>query len=214
MKTTVVKNLVTGVHLQGISWRVVVGTTWIYLCCVCLKIIAKMAAGSTLVTKKNYQRLKYYKTLISTEKQKRVIAPYVATKPIIPEKKKDADIRKEEYFEMYAQNKPTVLMQNLTEYFTGEVSLATLLEETASVLKATTKATAARLYMIDDSKTEIYLSTPIESRHKINWKIEKGTTVAAHVAFTKEFVMVDDVILQSEFPDGIGYDGESFLIFA
>lgn len=160
-----------------------------------------MSTGKPL-SKKEYAALKFYKKLIQSEKQKRVIAPYVVTKKDKIKKKAP----EESYFEFYAaQKKPSLLLQNLTQYFAGEVSLPTLLHETSEVVKTTTKASASRIYLIDDTKTEIYLSTEIDSRHKVNYKIEEGATVAAYVAHTKEYLMIEDIVDNPNFPDGIGY---------
>lgn len=65
------------------------------------------------------------------------------------------------------------------------------------------------LYLVDNGDCEIYRSPRFvtNGRHKVNWKIEPGTIVAAFVAYNKEYVMVDDVLADTRFPDGIGYKG-------
>lgn len=65
------------------------------------------------------------------------------------------------------------------------------------------------LYMVDSASEEIYQSQknfPGE-RHKVNWKIQKGSIVAAYVAFKKEYLMVDDILGDERFPAGVGYQG-------
>lgn len=46
-----------------------------------------------------------------------------------------------------------------------------------------------------------------DPRHKVNWKIGDGRTVASFVAQHKEYVMLDDVLGDERFPDGVGYQG-------
>lgn len=53
-----------------------------------------------------------------------------------------------------------------------------------------------------------YSSTRLKtSRHKISWKMNKNSTIAAYVACTKEYVLLEDIIEDNRFPDGIGYKG-------
>lgn len=63
--------------------------------------------------------------------------------------------------------------------------------------------------MVDSGSEEIYQSQKNfqSERHKVNWKIQKGSTVAAYVAFKKEYVMVDDILGDERFPVGLGYQG-------
>lgn len=61
--------------------------------------------------------------------------------------------------------------------------------------------------MVDDAANEIYYDTTLPSRHRVNWKISLNSTVAAHVAYTKEYVMIEDLLGDSRFPDGLGYKG-------
>lgn len=63
--------------------------------------------------------------------------------------------------------------------------------------------------MVDSATDEIYQSQKNfqSERHKVNWKIQKGSTVAAYVAFKKEYVMVDDILGDERFPAGLGYHG-------
>lgn len=70
------------------------------------------------------------------------------------------------------------------------------------------------LYMADLAAGEIYQSprNVISDRHKVNWKIEPGKTLAAYVAYNKEYIMVDDVLGDSRFPEGVGYKGKNIEI--
>ena len=63
--------------------------------------------------------------------------------------------------------------------------------------------------MVDTASEEIYQvpKNITDERHKVNWKIQKGSTVAAYVAFKKEYVMVDDILCDERFPAGLGYQG-------
>lgn len=70
------------------------------------------------------------------------------------------------------------------------------------------------LYLVDEAAGEIYQfqKSNTNDRHKVNWKIEEGKTVAAYVAFCKEFIMVDDILGDDRFLDGIGHKGDTILI--
>ncbi|KAJ8934359.1 hypothetical protein NQ314_013400 [Rhamnusium bicolor] len=145
---------------------------------------------------------------------KRVIAPYVK----IVRKSDKTHLEKEgehEKFNFYIQNKPSVLLHDLTSFLSDSVDLVTLLHETADVLKTTTKAYGFTLYMVDFASEEIYQSQrnfPTE-RHKVNWKIQKGSIVAAYVAYKKEYIMVDDILGDERFPAGLGYqDGDCYAV--
>lgn len=59
--------------------------------------------------------------------------------------------------------------------------------------------------MVDELAQEIYFETIAPSRHRINWKIEPNSTVAAYVAHSKQFVMLEDMQADTRFPDGLGY---------
>lgn len=70
---------------------------------------------------------------------RRVIAPYVK---IVRKSKGALEKSKEESqkFSFYLQNKPSVLMQDLSSFLSDSVDLASVLQETADVLKVVTKA--------------------------------------------------------------------------
>ncbi|CAG9858267.1 unnamed protein product [Phyllotreta striolata] len=142
---------------------------------------------------------------------RRVIAPYVK----IVRKGEKAPIEKElevqvyEKFNFYLQHKPNALLLDLSTFLSDSVDLMLLLHETAEVLRVTTKATGVTLYMVDHASEEIYQSqknfqTP---RHKVNWKIQKGSTIAAYVAFKKEYIMVDEILGDERFLHGLGFEG-------
>lgn len=65
------------------------------------------------------------------------------------------------------------------------------------------------MYMADLAAGEIYQSprNVISDRHKVNWKIEPGKTIAAYVAYAKEYVMVDEVLGDMRFPEAVAYKG-------
>ncbi|KAG5883187.1 hypothetical protein JTB14_018203 [Gonioctena quinquepunctata] len=136
-------------------------------------------------------------------------APYVK----VERKSGKVQLEKEpdqQKFNFYIQNKPSVLLHDLTSFLSDSVDLDMLLHETAEVLKSTTKAHGVTLYMVDSASEEIYQSQrnfPVE-RHKFKWKIQIGSTVAAYVAFKREYLMVDDVLGDDRFPAGVGYQGD------
>lgn len=140
---------------------------------------------------------------------RRVIAPYMK---IVRKSKAGVDKAKEESqkFSFYLKNKPSVLMQDLSSFLSDSVDLAAVLQETAEVLKVVTKANGVTLYIVDSASEEIYQvpKNVTHERHKVNWKIQKGSTVATYVAFKKEFVLVDDILCDERFPAGLGYQND------
>ncbi|KAJ8952653.1 hypothetical protein NQ318_020968 [Aromia moschata] len=77
------------------------------------------------------------------------------------------------------------------------------------VLKTTTKAYVRSFeVLIHHPKKFIRARLIPTERHKVNWKIQKGTTVAAYVAYKKEYIMVDDILGDDRFPAGLGYEDE------
>jgi cAMP and cAMP-inhibited cGMP 3',5'-cyclic phosphodiesterase 10 len=147
---------------------------------------------------------------ISDKATKRVIAPFVR---IVRKGQKPHEVEESKHFTFYLQKKPSVLIRDLSSFLSDSVDLPSLLHETAEVLKNVTKAAGVTLYMMDPTSNEIYQSrkTPLPDRQKIRWKIQEGTTTAAYVAYKKDYVLVDDILEDDRFPEGIGY--ESMQIF-
>lgn len=140
----------------------------------------------------------------------RVIAPYVVPKKSIVE-------IEDEQFSFYLKKKPAVLLRDLSTFMSDSVDLPSLFHETSDVLKNVTKASWVTLYLVDGATNEIYISHPFgtRERHKVRWQIETPATIATYVAKHKEYVVVDDVLLDYRFPEGIGYDGNfSFIYFS
>ncbi|CAH1636627.1 unnamed protein product [Spodoptera littoralis] len=135
--------------------------------------------------------------LVPTEKldkvTRRVIAPYAQI-----ERKglKEEDEKAGRYLDM---NRFNVFLEDT-------VDLESLLYETAMVLKTVTDSTGVFVYIVDKLKNEIVLMHPDTEnpdRHEINMTIREGKTVAAHVAYTKEFLLLEDVQRDRRFSDGL-----------
>ncbi|KAF5278629.1 hypothetical protein FQA39_LY00671 [Lamprigera yunnana] len=137
---------------------------------------------------------------------KRVIAPYVRN----VRKSRLQKIEKHEQsrqFRFYLQQKPSILVQNLSTLL-SDVDLCDIIKDNADVLKSVCKAKGVNLYTVDAIAGVIYHS--IKNDYcRANWKIEPGHTVAAYVAYQKEYVMVDDVLGDLRFPEGVGYKDET-----
>lgn len=88
---------------------------------------------------KNKNVVKDQMTLDTTDKAtRRVIAPYVK---IVRKSKGALEKTKEsQKFSYYLQNKPSVLLQDWSCFLSDSVDLASVLQETAVVLKTVTKA--------------------------------------------------------------------------
>lgn len=171
--------------------------------------MAKYEKQSKLQTQNPGRKVTAADLPINDRAVKRVIAPFVrivrkGEKPI-------HEIETSAQFSYYLQKKPSVLIRDLSSFLSDSVELSSLIHESTDVLKRITKASGATLYMMDAATSEIYQSynTTLTDRYKIKWKIEEGTTVAAYVAYKKECVLVDDIICDSRFPEGIGYLGET-----
>lgn len=67
--------------------------------------------------------------------------------------------------------------------------------------------------MIDDAADEIYPVTRNTKEHRITYKIGDGTTVAAYVAFHKEFIKIGDLLEDVRFPEGLGSSGNYSYCF-
>ncbi|CAH0720215.1 unnamed protein product, partial [Brenthis ino] len=86
------------------------------------------------------------------------------------------------------------------------VDLDSLLYETANVLKTVTNSSGVFIYIVDKINNEIVLmtqNTKNPERHVVNIPIEEGKTAAAHVAFTKEFLLIEDVQRDRRFAEGL-----------
>ncbi|KAL1487955.1 hypothetical protein ABEB36_015336 [Hypothenemus hampei] len=140
---------------------------------------------------------------------KRVTAPYVK---IMRKNRTKLDKPKEEShkFSFYLQNKPSVLMQDFSSFLSDSAELTSILQETVDVLKVVIKANEVTLYMVDSASEEIYQvpKSVTEEQHKVNLKIQEGSTVATYAAFKKEFVLVDDILCDERFPNGLGYQDD------
>ncbi|KAJ0183100.1 hypothetical protein K1T71_001076 [Dendrolimus kikuchii] len=135
--------------------------------------------------------------LVSSEKldkvTRRVIAPYAQI-----ERKglKDEEEKAERYLDI---NRFNVFLEDT-------VDLDSLLYETALVLKTITESSGVFVYIVDKLKNEIVLmphNTKNPARHEVNIPIEEGKVAAAHVAFTKEFLLLEDVPQDKRFSEGL-----------
>jgi cAMP and cAMP-inhibited cGMP 3',5'-cyclic phosphodiesterase 10 len=135
----------------------------------------------------------------------RVIAPFVT----VPKKNKEQV--EDEQFSFYLKKKPAVLIRDLSSFMSDSVDLPSLFHETSDVLKKVTKASWVTLYLVDRATNEIYQSQSfaVKDRHRVKWKIEDGSIVAAYVANIKEYVLVEDVFMDGRFSEGVGYEGNT-----
>ncbi|KAI4456413.1 cyclic nucleotide phosphodiesterase [Holotrichia oblita] len=141
---------------------------------------------------------------------KRVIAPYVN----IVRKGQKAGVKSREAdhnFMFYLKRKPSVLSRSLREFLDDSVDLKTILHETSDTLKNVTHANSVRVYIVDETSGEIYLSNrqPNAYTRRICWKIEEGKTIAAHVAARLEPIWVKEILADDRFPEGIPYTDAS-----
>lgn len=142
---------------------------------------------------------------------KRVIAPYVRVVRRGQPQKPDKEEEESKQFRFYLQKKPSVLTRNLSAFLSDTVDLCSIITESADVLKGVCKASGVNLYMTDAAAGVICQNSriPASDKYQVNWKIEPGHTIAAFVAYQKEYVMVDDVLGDIRFPEGVGYKDET-----
>lgn len=106
---------------------------------------------------------------------KRVIAPYVN----IMRKGQKAGLKSIESdhdFMFYMKRKPSLLSRSLREFLDDNVDLQAILHETSDTLKQVTHASLVRVYAVDETSEEIYISQrqPNPYTRRICWKIEEG----------------------------------------
>ncbi|KAF9821122.1 hypothetical protein SFRURICE_001057 [Spodoptera frugiperda] len=90
-------------------------------------------------------------------------------------------------------------MNRFNVFLEDTVDLESLLYETAMVLKTVTDSTGVFVYIVDKLKNEIVLMHPDTEnpdRHEVNMTIP-------HVAYTKEFLLLEDVQRDRRFSDGL-----------
>ncbi|XP_059053011.1 cAMP and cAMP-inhibited cGMP 3',5'-cyclic phosphodiesterase 10A-like [Achroia grisella] len=124
---------------------------------------------------------------------RRVIAPYAQI-----ERKglKDEEVRDGRYLDI---NRFNVFLED-------SVDLDSLLYETAMVLKTVTNSAGVFVYIVDSLRNEIVMmphNTKTPERHEVNIPIEEGKVAAAHVAATKEFLLLEDVQRDRRFAEGL-----------
>ncbi|XP_039754903.1 cAMP and cAMP-inhibited cGMP 3',5'-cyclic phosphodiesterase 10A-like [Pararge aegeria] len=124
---------------------------------------------------------------------RRVIAPYAQ---IERKGTKDEDVKEGTYLDI---NRFNIFLEDT-------VDLDALLYETANVLKTVTNSCGVFVYIVNKLKNEIVLMTENTynpDRHEVNIPIEEGKVAAAHVAATKEYLLLADVQRDGRFAEGL-----------
>lgn len=136
----------------------------------------------------------------------RVIAPYVN----IVRKGRKATLKTEgdeKNFMFYLKKKPSVLTRRLTEFIDDSVDLQMLIYETTESLKRMTNASGSRIYMMDTMNKELYLASRTTTNYKrrITWKVQPGKTVAGHVAYTMQPLVINDIAADPRFENAVPF---------
>ncbi|XP_045449817.1 cAMP and cAMP-inhibited cGMP 3',5'-cyclic phosphodiesterase 10A-like [Melitaea cinxia] len=124
---------------------------------------------------------------------RRVIAPY-------------AQIERKGLKEDEAKEGTYLDINRFNVFLEDTVDLDSLLYETANVLKAVTNSSGVFVYIVNNINNEIVLmtqNTKNPERHEVNIPIEEGKVAAAHVAATKEYLLIEDVQHDSRFAEGL-----------
>ncbi|CAK1585133.1 unnamed protein product [Parnassius mnemosyne] len=135
--------------------------------------------------------------LVSSEKldkvTRRVIAPY-------------AQIERKGLKEDEAKEGTYLDISRFNIFLEDTVDLDSLLYETAMVLKTITNSSGVFVYTVDNLRKEILLmtqNTKNPERHEVNIPIEEGKVAAAHVAATKQYLLLEDVQRDRRFAEGL-----------
>ncbi|XP_068617284.1 cAMP and cAMP-inhibited cGMP 3',5'-cyclic phosphodiesterase 10A-like [Battus philenor] len=126
---------------------------------------------------------------------RRVIAPY-------------AQIERKGLKEEDAKEGTYLDISRFNVFLEDAVDLESLLYETAMMLKTITNSSGVFVYTVDKNKNEIVLMTrnvKNPERHTVNLPIEEGKVAAAHVAATKEHLLIEDVPRDRRFADGLNW---------
>ncbi|XP_029449976.1 cAMP and cAMP-inhibited cGMP 3',5'-cyclic phosphodiesterase 10A isoform X2 [Rhinatrema bivittatum] len=86
-----------------------------------------------------------------------------------------------------------------------------LLYELSDIIKTATKADGFALYFLGECNNSLCLFTPMGSREgqlrlTPAWPISYGTTISAHVAKSRNTLLVEDILGDERFPKGTGLD--------
>lgn len=151
------------------------------------------------------------KNLASNKATIRVLAPYLnimrkEKKRIIEtamKKKGDKTKQSTVFFDKKVKEGLVGEVQGLEE----KVELVLSIHETADVLKLLLDANYTVTYLTNLEKNEIYQSPRhvVSSTINLTWNIELKTTMAAHAAFTKRYVVTSNISSDDRFPLGLGF---------
>ncbi|XP_044757857.1 cAMP and cAMP-inhibited cGMP 3',5'-cyclic phosphodiesterase 10A-like [Coccinella septempunctata] len=151
-------------------------------------------------------RKKYKRLFPKTFSIKNFIAPYnsKATNRLRASRQDD----KKDLVKRYSSEISSISLEGLTDYSCTNPDLHLLLLEAADILKNTTGSIGVCVYVVDEGSEEIYVLTKqqliiIPSHYR--FQIEEGKTIAAHVAFNREYVLVEDIKEDPRFPMGTGF---------
>ncbi|KAL3277038.1 hypothetical protein HHI36_012400 [Cryptolaemus montrouzieri] len=148
---------------------------------------------------------KYVYMFPQTFSAKRVVAPF--NRKLLKSQTSGKTEMKLSYVKRYVSQE-SIGLNDLTDFSSDNPDLQVLLLQAAEILKNTTKATYASVYMVNMSMYEIYLLTGkqlVVIPSQFRFPIEEGKTIGAHVAFNKEYVMVEDIQEDKRFSRNTGF---------
>ncbi|XP_014246052.1 cAMP and cAMP-inhibited cGMP 3',5'-cyclic phosphodiesterase 10A-like [Cimex lectularius] len=140
----------------------------------------------------------------------RIIAPfiYLRSQSAGP---KNITTKGKKSFRTIRLTRPSFNIPNISSHLKTTFDLPMLLLDSALTLKKCTKSENMILYLKDDANGEIFqFSTHVVAQsHRVNYKIQPGTTLAAYVAYTKQYVVTEDCLSDARFPFGLGWTTEN-----
>ncbi|XP_066908840.1 cAMP and cAMP-inhibited cGMP 3',5'-cyclic phosphodiesterase 10A [Halyomorpha halys] len=100
---------------------------------------------------------------------------------------------------------PPIPLRHISSYMSMSYDFSQELLRTAEAMMDYTKSSDMELYFIDALRNEIYRCprTQRENSYLVRDKIGPGTTLPAYVAYTKNYVFVNDVINDENYPKGL-----------
>ncbi|XP_049820594.1 uncharacterized protein LOC126264914 [Aethina tumida] len=117
---------------------------------------------------------------------------------------------------MLSAKKPLSQIFNVQVEFETESDLIDLLNKSGDALKDITKSDGCLIYWTNEKHNCIYQIPRYitNTRHCINWDIREGLTIAAYVAYTKQYIFLDNIISNPRYPLKLGYYNQAKTVIS
>lgn len=159
------------------------------------------------------------KNLTSSKATIRVLAPYlqIMRKKIIESAAKKPRLHKPKAVSsgVFIDKKVNAQFTSVSPDISEKLEMIVSIHDTADVLQLLLQAKTVVSYLVNPARNEIFQSPRhVESTTgTLTRTIEDGTTMAAHVAFTKSYSVSENVAADPKYPLGVGFP-DSLVKFA